>query len=119
MTQFPIEQAIDFFQSRAVRVRIRGDMLDIALTALRQHQQGGGWLQIEGEMQGNFVVTNNINARDNTGKMSHIWYTPFIQESSEPRIYGKYICFDDADRKIHGLTHYYAIPAPKKENDDA
>lgn len=51
------------------------------------------------------VVTNNINARDANGEMSHVWLTKFWTESTENENFG-IVTFDDADRRIINLTHW-------------
>lgn len=51
------------------------------------------------------LVTNNLEARDRMGRMSHIWYAAPMQSSS-PDITGPVIAFDEGDRAIHGLTHW-------------
>lgn len=50
------------------------------------------------------IVTNNINAKDAHGEMSHVWLTTFwIEGDLETE---GIITFDGADRKIIGLTHW-------------
>ena len=49
------------------------------------------------------IVTNNINAKNAFGKMSHVWLTCHAIESREG---DGIVTFDDFDRKIIGLTHY-------------
>lgn len=51
------------------------------------------------------IVTNNINATNNRGEMSHLWLTNFVQKPSGENC-GDFICFDDADRKICFLSHW-------------
>ena len=48
------------------------------------------------------IVTNNINARDAHGEMSHVWMTTFFNKSKQDGI----VTFDAADRKICYLTHW-------------
>lgn len=48
------------------------------------------------------IVTNNINATNAFGEMSHVWMTTFLQKSD---VEG-FITFDAADRKIIGITHW-------------
>ena len=73
-----------------------------------------GWQEITQQHAtgGPYVVTNNIEACNAFGEMSHVWVTDFIQRSAEPETEGTFICFDGNLRKIHGLTHYYRIPKP-------
>lgn len=69
------------------------------------------WKKITKELPRRVLVTNNINARDAQGGMSHVWLGSIIK-SSEPKIYGKFVTFDEADRKIFDITHYCEIPMP-------
>ena len=48
------------------------------------------------------IVTNNINAKNAHGEMSHVWMTSFLQHNKEEG----YLTFDAADRKIVGITHW-------------
>lgn len=48
------------------------------------------------------VVTNNIDAKNAHGEMSHVWMTNFLQHN----MYDGYLIFDDADRCIIGITHW-------------
>ncbi len=56
-----------------------------------------------------WLVTNNLESRDSTGQMSHVWIG-FIILASNPVRTGKYVTFSDGDRLIHGLTHCAEIP---------
>ena len=47
------------------------------------------------------IVTNNINAVDAHGEMSHVWLTSFVTRSEK----SGYVTFD-ADSKIMNLTHW-------------
>lgn len=69
------------------------------------------WKKITKELRQRVLVTNNINARDARGGMSHVWLGNIIK-SSEPEKYGKFVTFDEADRKILDITHYCEIPMP-------
>ncbi len=48
------------------------------------------------------IVTNNIDAKDAFGQMSHVWLTTFFTKSSQFGL----VTFDAADRKIINLTHW-------------
>jgi len=48
------------------------------------------------------LVTNNLNARDRMGRMSHVWYASPIHSAL-----GSWVTYDEADRKIVGLTHWF------------
>lgn len=67
------------------------------------------WKRITKELDRQVLVTNNINARDAKGRMSHVWIA-FIIKSAEPDKYGKFTAFTDCDRRLIGLTHYCEIP---------
>ncbi len=59
---------------------------------------------------GPFLVTNNINARNAHGQMSHVWCASGCYRGDQDR-HGV-TCFDDAYRRITGLTHYAVIGLP-------
>ena len=69
------------------------------------------WKKITKELKHQVLVTNNLNARDAHGQMSHVWIGHIIK-SSEPKLYGKFVTFDNSDRLIHDLSHYCEIPQP-------
>lgn len=46
------------------------------------------------------LVTNNIDARDRAGRMSHVWFEHAIKGEDE------WVAFDSSYRKIHGLSHW-------------
>lgn len=71
------------------------------------------WKKITKELHRRVLVTNNINARDAKGGMSHVWLG-FIIKSSDPDRYGKFMCFDGGDMPVRDLTHYCEIPMPTK-----
>lgn len=56
------------------------------------------------------LVTNNLEARDRMGRMSHVWYAAPMK-SSKPDVNGPVIAFDEGDRKIQGLTHWLEMDA--------
>jgi hypothetical protein len=56
------------------------------------------------------LVTNNIEARDAKGNMSHVWVVTIVVKSAEPDMYGKFTAFDGAYRRLPDLTHYCEIP---------
>lgn len=71
------------------------------------------WKRITKEMaSGWYLVTNNLKARDARDQMSHLWLTSFIQESSEPGKYGRFICFTDHDQMIQNLSHFVELELP-------
>jgi hypothetical protein len=51
------------------------------------------------------IVTNNLNAINAHGEMSHVWLTTFWMESKESKKQGV-ITFDEDDRKIINLSHW-------------
>jgi hypothetical protein len=67
------------------------------------------WKPISGEMKRKVLVTNNLEGRDAFGQMSHVWRVIMVHEHEGPE--GPFMAFDDADRRIWGLTHYAEIPA--------
>jgi hypothetical protein len=67
------------------------------------------WKPIEEEIRHKVLVTNNIDGRNSMGNMSHIWVAILVQYDTGPDKAG-WITFDEADRKIWGLTHYAEIP---------
>jgi len=50
------------------------------------------------------IVTNNINAQNAIGEMSHVWLTNFYTKSSSPN--DGIVTYDEGGRKIIGLTHW-------------
>ena len=48
------------------------------------------------------IVTNNINAVNAYGEMSHVWLTNFIIASEM----NGFMTFDTVEKQIIGLTHY-------------
>jgi hypothetical protein len=77
--------------------------------------QMSAWKPITGPMKGKYLITNNITARDASGQMSHVWVGYIIENYSGPDWHGKFVSFDDADRKIHEITHYAEIPMPEAQ----
>lgn len=55
------------------------------------------------------LVTNNINARNAYGEMSHVWLVSMIHKEMD----GSFSAFDDADRQIHDITYYRLPRLPK------
>ena len=58
---------------------------------------------IEPDENKHLIVTNNINATDAHGEMSHVWLTTFWKRSEKE---GCIVSFDEADRMLLGLTHW-------------
>lgn len=52
------------------------------------------------------LVTNNIEARDAVGTMSHVWFVRMVHKQGD----GTFLAFSESDVKIHGLTHYCELP---------
>ncbi len=50
------------------------------------------------------IVTNNINAKNAHGEMSHVWLTNYWTEAELSR--NGTVTFDENDRKIMNLTHW-------------
>ena len=50
------------------------------------------------------IVTNNLDAKNAHGEMSHVWLTINFIQSSNPN--GGLITYDERDRKIIRLTHW-------------
>lgn len=48
------------------------------------------------------LVTNNLNARNRMGQMSHLWLARPIKGSD-----GEWCAYTDGDQKIHSLTHWF------------
>lgn len=64
------------------------------------------------------LVTNIADATDASGQMSHLWITrPML--STEFNTQGLWVGFDEADRKIIGITHWMPIPEPLPKLDIA
>jgi len=56
------------------------------------------------EINKHIIVTNNIDAENAHGEMSHVWLTNIWFKGSKD--YEGIVTFDAADRKIIGLTHW-------------
>jgi hypothetical protein len=67
------------------------------------------WKPIEGEIKRKVLVTNNIDARDANGQMSHVWIAGLVQVDDSKDKAG-FITFKDSWQKICGLTHYAELP---------
>ena len=69
------------------------------------------WIPCEVRMpdgKRNLLVTNNLEARDVFGEMSHIWLVTNIYAGEN----GKYSAFDESMQRIHGIKYWrYALPA--------
>ena len=50
------------------------------------------------------IVTNNLQAKNAFGEMSHVWLTNFCAKSHEAK--NGIVMFDANDRMIIGLTHW-------------
>lgn len=50
------------------------------------------------------IVTNNLDAKNAHGEMSHVWLTQFVTKGS--RDHEGIVTFDAADRKVICLTHW-------------
>lgn len=53
------------------------------------------------------LVTNNLEARDAYGEMSHLWLVNLLQHDDELG----FLAYTDGDTRIENLTHWrYALP---------
>lgn len=50
------------------------------------------------------IVTNNIEAKNAHGEMSHVWMVNFCQQSSGLK--DGIVAFDEGDRKTINLSHW-------------
>lgn len=50
------------------------------------------------------IVTNNLQARNAHGEMSHVWMTTFWAKGGEK--YEGIVTFDAANQRIIGLSHW-------------
>ena len=57
---------------------------------------------------GNVLATNNIDARDRMGRMSHVWYLSPHKDSKT----GEWSGYTDASREVTGLTHWSPVSPP-------
>lgn len=93
-------------------------------TELAKAQVPEGWVSTDNELpspedDGKVLVTNNIGAKDAFGHMSHVWAVYMIHKESD----GIFTAFDEADRQIMGITHWFRIPSatpqpPAQPNED-
>lgn len=66
------------------------------------------------------LVTNNINANDRYGCMSHVWLTGMLHygNGNDPLKYPYPLVFTEDDRRVLGITHWrYAIPSEGEDLD--
>jgi hypothetical protein len=69
------------------------------------------WKRITKELPYRVLVTNNIKAKGNDERMSHLWLG-FIIKASNPEKTGKFVTFDGNDILVHDITHYCEVPQP-------
>ena len=50
------------------------------------------------------IVTNNLDAKNAHGEMSHVWLTTIWMKGSQA--HEGYVMFDEGDRKVIRLTHW-------------
>ena len=63
------------------------------------------------------LVTNNLEARDRMGRMSHIWLAaPF--KPSDTKRHGCVVGFDESDRMIQELTHWLEMDSLQSIADE-
>ena len=66
------------------------------------------WKPVTDEIKRKVLVTNNLDARDSFGQMSHIWVADGVwRDSDHP---GQFCTFDGM-QKIWGVRHYAEIPS--------
>ena len=106
-----IEGAIEKFPECSIDAAIYfidyGDTILSCLTHCKTELEGQGeWQPITEPLKGgNWLVTNNIDARLKGGDMSHVWLVRMVHETSE--VYGRFTAFHgDNDARLWGLTHY-------------
>ena len=85
------------------------------ITRLAAENAASKWVSVSElkSLTGKMLVTNNIDARNASGEMSHLWLVNMIHKSSpqDKEIYGEYFAFDESDRRIGGITHAQ-LPTP-------
>lgn len=74
--------------------------------------EAGGWVKcserLPEEHSGKILVTNNLEARDAFGHMSHIWLVQMIHDGGEE--FG-WFAFDDYDNRApQNITHWMPLP---------
>ena len=72
-----------------------------------------GWVRVEERLPDRnrlLLITNNINARDAHGEMSHVWLVPRIYPDEDWTGCYSY----DGNIPIHSISHWrYALPEAK------
>lgn len=69
-----------------------------------------GWISFADEKPpegDSVIVTNNPDARDAHGKMSHVWIL-WPQQTAD----GEWIGFNDADCRVRNLAMWHPLPPP-------
>lgn len=75
-------------------------------------EERGQWLPIESAPTGlNVLVTNNLDARDAHGQMSHLWLG-MVHKPRRKNDPEGYIAFRDLYNKVYNLTHWCWPPMP-------
>lgn len=68
---------------------------------------GGEWRPITDVIRRKVLVTNNINARDANGQMSHVWIASLVQMDDN----GGFTAMGAGSRRfIENLTHFAELP---------
>ena len=67
----------------------------------------GNWKPITDRIERKVLVTNNLDARDARGQMSHVWVASLVQIDDSGK---EFITFTDHWQKIWGLSHYAELP---------
>jgi hypothetical protein len=68
------------------------------------------WKPVTEVIRRKVLVTNNLSSRDANGQMSHVWRVISVHKHEGPE--GPFMAFDDANRRIWGVSHYAEIPMP-------
>jgi hypothetical protein len=90
----------------------------------RRVAPGNGWTAFADrwpDEHHDVIVTNNMNARDAHGRMSHVWIVwPQMTEHDNPTfdsVKGEIIGFLHNHERVRNLTHWHPLPEPPEPSE--
>lgn len=74
-----------------------------------------GWVKVtktQPPTGSQFMVTNNLTARDRTGRMTHVWIATSLQTCDCGCGIAAFV--DLHGSRIHSITHWCEVPKPEE-----